>query len=140
MTKLEVSSKYLGNRAPFEGLDIFPNPGVNVVMCSSDEVTASCPVTGAPDFYSVLIEYVPDQVCIESKSLKLYFQSFRDQNLFGEAMSVAIADTLKEALGPGAMVTVRVIQRPRGGIEIQSVTIRERQDSPNGNGIATRLR
>lgn len=122
--------KYLGNRRPFEGLDTFPTPGVEMVSCISDEVTANCPVTGAPDFYTVIIEYQPGQVCIESKSLKLYFQSFRDQAMFGEAMSVKIATDVIDVLGEGAAVNVRVIQKARGGIEITSSTSFDRRTSP----------
>jgi 7-cyano-7-deazaguanine reductase len=89
------------------------------VICTSDEVTALCPVTGQPDFYRVEIDYTPLERCIESKSLKLYLQSFREEGTFGEALAVRIADDLFKALEP-ARVVVAVIQKPRGGIGIES--------------------
>src|SRR4051812_39257662 len=67
----------------FAGLDTFPAPpAVTVVRMVSDEVTALCPITGQPDWYEVAITYRPDQSCIESKSLKLYFQTFRNEGIF----------------------------------------------------------
>ena len=58
---------------PSRKLDVFPNPaGVDNVILESDEVTSLCPVTGQPDWETVVIEYSPDRACIESKRLKLY--------------------------------------------------------------------
>lgn len=122
-------SKYLGNHEPFSGLDTFPSPGVDTVTLASNEVTAFCPVTGQPDFYSVQITYSPNRLCLESKSLKLYLQSFRDQAMFGEAMSVKIADDVMAAL-KAEHVQVRVTQSPRGGIAIESNTFRMQEPNP----------
>ncbi len=102
----------------FKGLDTFPAPsGVTVVRMASDEVTALCPVTGQPDWYAVTIAYRPDQSCIESKSLKLYFQTFRDTGIFGEAFAARIARDVMEACAPHWVRTM-VVQKPRGGITI----------------------
>ncbi len=62
----------------FAGLETFANPGVAVVELESDELTAVCPVTGQPDLYVATIEYEPETLCLESKSLKLYLNRFRD--------------------------------------------------------------
>ena len=56
----------------YAGLETFPNPGVALVEMTSDELVAMCPVTNQPDMYVATIEYEPDRLCLESKSLKLY--------------------------------------------------------------------
>jgi 7-cyano-7-deazaguanine reductase len=74
-----------------------------------------CPVTGQPDFGEILIEYTPDQLCIELKSLKFYMQSFRNQGIFYERLTNDILDDLVAACKPKWM---RVTSKftPRGGI------------------------
>ncbi len=111
----------------FEGFDTFPAPDVELVTMTSDEVTAVCPVTGQPDLYTVTIEYVPDQLCLESKSLKLYFQSFRNEGVFGEALAARIRDDVFEALAP-QRITVETIQKARGGITIRAVASRTKAE------------
>ena len=81
-------------------------------------MSALCPVTSQPDWYRVQIAYVPRERCIESKSLKLYLQSFRNEGIFCEAFAVRIAGELSEALG--CPVDVTVIQKARGGITIEA--------------------
>ena len=112
--------KALGDpQAAFEALETFPAPeGVGLVRLESDEVSALCPVTSQPDWYRVQIAYVPRERCIESKSLKLYLQSFRNEGIFCEAFAVRIADELSKALG--CPVDVTVIQKARGGITIEA--------------------
>lgn len=105
--------------APFQGLDTFPAPaGVERVYLESDEVAAVCPITGQPDWYIVKITYLPRGLCVESKSLKLYLQSFRNEGVFCEALSARIAGDLGAALG--CPVEVTVVQKPRGGISIHA--------------------
>jgi 7-cyano-7-deazaguanine reductase len=105
--------------ATFQALETFPAPeGIGLVRLESDEVSALCPVTSQPDWYRVQIAYVPRERCIESKSLKLYLQSFRNEGIFCEAFAVRIADELSEALG--CPVDVTVIQKARGGITIEA--------------------
>jgi 7-cyano-7-deazaguanine reductase len=112
--------KALGDpQAAFEALETFPAPqGVGLVRLESDEVSALCPVTSQPDWYRVQIAYVPRERCVESKSLKLYLQSFRNEGIFGEAFAVRIADDLSAALG--CPVDVTAIQKARGGITIEA--------------------
>ncbi len=109
-------------RQPSRALETFPTPaGVDKVVLESDEVTSLCPVTGQPDFETVHIEFAPDKYCIESKSLKLYLWSFREEGLFCEAFSARVAKDIYEACAP-KWVRVVVTQRPRGGITISAET------------------
>jgi 7-cyano-7-deazaguanine reductase len=103
----------------YAGLETFPNPGVAVVELTSDELVAVCPITGQPDMYVVSIEYDAGELCLESKSLKLYLSSFRNDGVFCEALAVRIRDDVAEALGLApADVTVMLTQKARGGITI----------------------
>jgi 7-cyano-7-deazaguanine reductase len=103
-------------REPMHQVECFPAPvSCTQVRFTTDEVTSMCPVTGQPDFSSVVIEYQPDQRCVESKSLKLYLWSFRDQQIFAEALAAAIAAEIHRAAQPNH-VKVVVTQHVRGGI------------------------
>jgi 7-cyano-7-deazaguanine reductase len=103
----------------YAGLETFPNPGVSRVEMTSDELTAVCPITGQPDFYTATIEFDPQDRCLESKSLKLYLMGYRDQGHFCEALAVKIRDDVAEALElPVERVRVKLVQKARGGITI----------------------
>jgi 7-cyano-7-deazaguanine reductase len=103
----------------YAGLETFPNPGVEAVSMTSDELTAVCPITGQPDFYTATIEYRPRALCLESKSLKLYLGRFRDQGAFCEALAVQIRDEVAAVLELGQDdVHVTLVQKARGGITI----------------------
>jgi 7-cyano-7-deazaguanine reductase len=103
----------------YAGLETFPNPGVSRVEMTSDELTAVCPITGQPDFYEATIEYQPQELCIESKSLKLYLARFRNEGAFCEALAVKIRDDVAETLGiPAEKARVTLRQKARGGITI----------------------
>jgi 7-cyano-7-deazaguanine reductase len=107
-------------RGPLGHVECFPAPaGCTLVRFNTDEVTSICPVTGQPDFNTVLIEYEPDALCIESKSLKLYLWSFRDRGIFAEALAVEIAEEVMRAAKP-RRVKVVVNQHVRGGIETEA--------------------
>ena len=107
----------------YAGLETFPNPGVSRVEMTSDELAAICPVTGQADLYVALIDYAPQQLCIESKSLKLYLASYRNQGAFCEALTVTIRDDVAEALElPKDAVRVTLTQKARGGITITSAS------------------
>ena len=103
----------------YAGLETFANPVVEVVELVSDELTAVCPITNQPDFYTASIEYRPGALCLESKSLKIYLSRFREQGAFCEALTVQIRDEVAAALElePSA-VKVTLVQKPRGGITI----------------------
>jgi 7-cyano-7-deazaguanine reductase len=86
---------------------------------TSDELTAVCPVTGQPDLYVATIEYWPGELCIESKSLKLYLSGYRNEGHFCEALAVKIRDDVAEAVQlPADKVRVTLKQKARGGITI----------------------
>ena len=103
----------------YAGLETFPNPGVEWVELVSDELVAVCPITGQPDMYVVSIECHPAELCLESKSLKLYLSSFRNDGVFCEALAVKIRDDVAAALAlASADVTVTLTQKARGGITI----------------------
>jgi 7-cyano-7-deazaguanine reductase len=107
----------------YVGLETFPNPGVSRVEMTSDELTALCPVTGQPDLYTATIEYQPAELCLESKSLKLYLSGYRDQGHFCEALAVKIRDDVAAALElPLDRVLVRLTQKARGGITITATS------------------
>jgi 7-cyano-7-deazaguanine reductase len=109
--------------AHYAGLETFENPGVARVEMTSDELVAVCPITSQPDMYVATIEYEPDRLCLESKSLKLYLASFRNEGAFCEALAVRIRDDVAAALGLGAeRVTVTLEQKARGGITIVAQT------------------
>ena len=113
-------------RHPIDHVEVFPAPQhVTTVRFRADELTSLCPVTSQPDLSSVVIEYEPDQCCVESKSLKLYLWGFRDRPVFAEALAAEIAGEIMATARPHR-VTVTLTQRPRGGIEIEAVAERSR--------------
>ena len=87
------------------------------VTFETSEFTSLCPITGQPDFASITIEYVPDKLCIESKSLKLYLFSFRNHGAFHEDCTVAIGKRLVQTLAP-RWLRIGGYWYPRGGIPI----------------------
>lgn len=111
----------LGHPAkPSRKLETFPNRHPDrdyTVTIETDEFTCVCPVTGQPDFASLTIEYVPDRKIVESKSLKLYLESFRNEGVFHEHVTNTILDDLVKALAPRWCV-VRGEFAARGGIAI----------------------
>jgi 7-cyano-7-deazaguanine reductase len=87
--------------APTRELETFPNPASGhdyTIRMQIPEFTCLCPRTGQPDFATLELEYVPDALCVELKSLKLYIWSFRDRGAFHEAVTNEIADHLEAAL------------------------------------------
>ena len=100
---------------PSDQIDTFGVDGpLDLVHFHSSELTAVCPVTGQPDFYSVDIEYVPATSCIETRSLKLYLRTFDGRGIFAEHLAPLIAGHLADAVE--VPVTVRLTQQVRGGI------------------------
>lgn len=92
--------------------------GKNAMMrFTCPEFTSLCPMTGQPDFGHVMIDYIPDQWLVESKSLKLFLQSFRNHGAFHEACTLMIADRLVELLAP-KWLRIGAYWYPRGGIPI----------------------
>jgi 7-cyano-7-deazaguanine reductase len=107
----------------YVGLETFANPGASHVEMTSDELAAVCPVTGQPDLYTATIEYWPAALCIESKSLKLYLNGYRNEGHFCEALTVKIRNDVAEALElPPDKVRVTLKQKARGGITITATS------------------
>ncbi|MDX8401958.1 MAG: preQ(1) synthase [Mariprofundaceae bacterium] len=103
---------------PSRDLETFPNPNPERdyhIRIDSPEFTCLCPKTGQPDFAEIKLDYVPDRLCVELKSLKLYYWSFRDEGHFHEAVTNMIADDLIKALEP-RYLKVTAVFNVRGGI------------------------
>jgi 7-cyano-7-deazaguanine reductase len=103
---------------PSRTLETFPNPAPGRdywIRHECPEYTALCPVTGQPDFGTILVRYVPDRLCLELKSLKLYLWSFRQEGHFHEAVTNRILSDLVEAVQPRSMEVVGDF-KVRGGI------------------------
>ena len=99
-------------------LETFPNPAPHrdyVIEHSHHEFTSMCPITGHPDFATIIVRFVPDKVCVELKSLKLYFHAFRNDGIFFEAVTNKICDDLGHTLKPREL-TVIADWKGRGGI------------------------
>jgi 7-cyano-7-deazaguanine reductase len=99
-------------------LDTFPNPKPGrdyEIAFECPEFTCVCPKTGQPDFATIYITYVPDQLCVELKSLKLYLWSFRDLGAFHEKVTNDICDDLVALVKPRSMTVVGDF-KVRGGI------------------------
>jgi 7-cyano-7-deazaguanine reductase len=124
---------------PSTQLETFPNPARSTdytIRMTLPEFTCLCPKTGQPDFATFELEYVPDVLCVELKSLKLYMWSFRDRGAFHEAVTNQIADDLAGACSPnflrltgkfnvrgGIYTSVIVERRKPGWIPPQAVEL-----------------
>ncbi len=101
-------------------LETVPNPHAGttyLVRFAAPEFTSLCPITGQPDFAHLVIDYVPDQLLVESKSLKLFLSSFRNHGAFHEDCTIGIAKRLVDAMEP-AWLRIGGYWYPRGGIPI----------------------
>jgi 7-cyano-7-deazaguanine reductase len=88
---------------PSRKLETFPNHHPKrdyMVTMHTEEFTCVCPLTGQPDFAKIKIQYIPDKLILESKSLKLYLQSFRNEGTFHEHVTNVILDDIAAALAP----------------------------------------
>lgn len=93
-------------RTPSKTLETFDNPATHrdyQIHMEIPEFTCLCPKTGQPDFATLILDYVPDQLCVELKSLKLYTWSFRDEGHFHEDVTNRILDDLAKTLKPRYM-------------------------------------
>lgn len=126
-----------GVSAPTRLLESFPRPtNITRVVLISDEVAGECPVTGQPDQYTVEIDYTPDKVCAESKSIKLKLQSYRTKGIFCESLADELVDHVMESLKPWR-ASVTVIQKPRGGVSIRATAARSRGTRMGPNRFRT---
>jgi 7-cyano-7-deazaguanine reductase len=91
-----------------------------VVEFTTNELTATCPITTQPDFYELKLSYRPKESLIESKALKLYLWGFRDKGIFAEDLAATLLEDLAGACDPREM-TVDLTQQVRGGLQIRTV-------------------
>ncbi len=113
---------------PSKELQVFPNPAPErdyVIRFDVPEFTCLCPLTGQPDFAHFSIEIVADRLCVETKSLKLYFWSYRNEGAFHEKVTNTIVSDLVKAIRP-RFVRVHADWYVRGGIRTY-VTVEHRQ-------------
>jgi 7-cyano-7-deazaguanine reductase len=101
-------------------LDVFEAPtsdAERVYSFETGELTALCPFEfGGPDYYDFTLRYVPNEECVESKSLKKYLESFRDQEVTAEQMGAEMYEAFNQLVNPESMY-LRLVQARRGGIE-----------------------
>jgi|SRR5829696_341622 len=117
-----------------EQLDAVPWDHVGAdatVEFTTNELTATCPTTGQPDFYELKLGYRPKAHLIESKSLKLYLWGFREVGIFAEDLAATLLADLAGACDPSEM-TVDLTQRVRGGLKIRTV-VRHRGEPVGGS-------
>jgi 7-cyano-7-deazaguanine reductase len=103
---------------PSKQLETFANPARDRdyrIHMEIPEFTCVCPMTGQPDFATLVLDYVPDRLCVELKSLKLYVWSYRDEGAFHEAVTNRIVDDLVRALAP-RLLRLEARFNVRGGI------------------------
>jgi 7-cyano-7-deazaguanine reductase len=101
-------------------LETFQNPAPNRnyrIHFETDDFTSICPVTGQPDFAQIDIDYVPDRLCVESKSLKFYLASYRNEHAFNEAVTNRILDDFVKACSPREVIITAQFSA-RGGIAL----------------------
>lgn len=111
-------------------VETFPNPAPHrdyVITHICPEFTSVCPKTGQPDFATIELEYIPDQLCLELKALKLYYYSFRNEGIYYEAVTNRLLDELVATCSPRWM-RITANFNVRGGIE--SVIVAETGPRP----------
>lgn len=114
-------------------IETFPNPNPErnyTIQHIQEEFTSTCPMTGHPDFATVVYSYVPDKVCIELKAMKVYLHSFRDKGIFFEAATNQIFEDLNQVIQP-RWSRLETIWRGRGGIR-SNVVVEDQQDGYDG--------
>jgi 7-cyano-7-deazaguanine reductase len=111
----------------------FPNPSPErdyTIQHIQEEFTSICPMTGHPDFGTVVFSYAPDEICVELKSLKLYLHDYRNKGIFFEAATNKIFDDLYSGLKP-RWARLETIWRGRGGIR-SNVVVEDQQEGYSG--------
>ncbi|MBV9009920.1 MAG: NADPH-dependent 7-cyano-7-deazaguanine reductase QueF [Verrucomicrobia bacterium] len=119
LTLLGRSSARLPSSPAEAKLETFPNPARRSyrIHFETGDFTSLCPVTGQADFARISIEYVPEKLCVESKSLKFYLSSFRNEGAFNEAITNRILDDFLRACAPREAVVTAAFAA-RGGIAL----------------------
>lgn len=135
MTDEYAQLEILGKRAePSKRLETFLNerPNTMTITFSTKELLCNCPVTKQPDYYACVISYVPGAECIETKSLKLFLQTFRDETHFAEVLVHKIRDSIIEACPSATGIVVGLTQQLRGGIQTEVIASSDNDDFSSG--------
>ena len=114
-------------------IETFPNPNLNqnyIIQHIQEEFTSTCPMTGHPDYATVVFTYVPDQVCVELKAMKLYLHEYRNKGIFFEAASNKIFEDLF-SVTQSKWARLETLWRGRGGIR-SNVVVEDSQDGYDG--------
>lgn len=117
------TEKEAAHRPPGHDLQTFPNPQRErdyTIRIETPEFTCLCPLSGQPDFARIIIEYIPERLCVELKSLKLYMHSYRNRGAFHEAVSNEILNRLCQLLSPRFM-RLEAQFNVRGGLQTSVV-------------------
>src|SRR5215210_3199695 len=116
-------------------LETFPSPARRpyIIRFETADFTSLCPVTGQMDFAQIAIEYTPDKLCIESKSLKFYLAAYRNERAFNEAVTNRILDDFVAACAPRRAVVTAEFS-PRGGIGLTVRAEYPAEDRPTRKG------
>ena len=115
-------------------LEVFPNPALErdyLITHHCPEFTSVCPMTGQPDFGTIIFEYVPDRVCVELKSLKFYLQGYRNEGIFYEAVVNRLLDDFVAVCAPRRLKVTGDFN-VRGGI---SSTVVAEYAAPEGTTL-----
>ena len=120
-------------------LEVFDNPKPDrdyTIIHANPEFTSVCPMTGLPDFGTITVEYIPDRLCVELKSLKYYYLDYRNRGIFYEAATNQILDDLVEALKPRYLKVTGAFTT-RGGLHSTVVVEHRGNRTGNAAGDAT---
>jgi len=120
MKHLKYSEEYEFDGMSKDLLDTYPapQPGMEVTL-SCSEVTTLCPITHQPDYHLIDITYQANEKCLESKSLKMYLNTFRQEGIMTEPLAVKLAQDLIDVLDP-ITLTVEITSASRGGISVNA--------------------
>lgn len=128
-----------GKSIPFEGhdkidtavLETFPYEGPRQrIICTTTEFSAVCPFSGLPDIATVVVEYIPRQKCVELKSLKYYYLSYRNVGIYQEEATTRLYRDLWRCLEP-ELLELKVVYQTRGGIDT-TTTVSSREQGEGG--------
>jgi 7-cyano-7-deazaguanine reductase len=136
LTLLGRSSTRVPSSPAQATLETFPNPNRRRyrIHFETADFTSLCPVTGQADFAKIAIDYIPNKVCVESKSLKFYLASFRNERAFNEAITNRILDDFVRACQPRE-ASVTAAFSARGGIALTVRASFPGEVKPNRNGL-----
>lgn len=136
------ATKYNYSNPSAEILETFPNnfPGrPYIISIEFPEYTSLCPVTGQPDFATIIIEYIPDELCVESKSFKLYMGSYRNHQSFMETITNNMLEDFMSRLSP-LWIRVKGIFAPRGGTTLHVFAEEYKESSPRYEKVKETVR